>query len=336
MREFRVMRCSRKAKFLSYTTSVENKEVSFVMFKHIFFILCTSFLLNSYIFSGGLSSPNAAMYLSNLKIGQEYSLKQLLGYPFRVTYKGKYPVDLRIDLIKPSTTTADGYEPIPDLSWIQLQKTEFSLDPGETAETDIIIKIPNDESLLGKKFHVSISPTTSAPKGDKRAWLAFGVGLVCKLYLSIAPKPPTIEEIRELQKKRLSGYLDVAVSPNRIFLYDLEPNKKYDITKQFAELIKVVNTTPLDIFVDIESIPPTTRGIFLTEGQEELPNPKLLYTKPNKDKVKPDSIKSFRLFLDTKGLELGKKYLAAVKVSLRNKRLEVDHYVKVYIEMKQQ
>jgi hypothetical protein len=302
--------------------------------KHIFFILCTSFLLNSYIFSGGLSSPNAAMYLSNLKIGQEYSLKQLLGYPFRVTYKGKYPVDLRIDLIKPSTTTAEGYEPLPDLSWIQLQKTEFSLDPGETAETDIIIKIPNDESLLGKKFHVSISPTTSAPKGDNRAWLAFAVGLVCKLYLSIAPKPPTIEEIRELQKRRLSGYLDVSVSPNRIFIYDLEPNKKYDLTKQFNEVIKIINATSQDVFVETESVLPTSRGIFLTEVQQELPQPKLLVVKPKKDKLKPDSVKSYKLFLDTKGLELDKTYIAVVKVSLKNERLDVNHYVKVYIEMK--
>jgi hypothetical protein len=304
------------------------------MFKHIFFILCTSFLLNSYIFSGGLSSPNAAMYLSNLKIGQEYSLKQLLGYPFSVTYKGKYPVDLRIDLIKPSTTTADGYEPIPDLSWIQLQKTEFSLDPGETAETDIIIKIPNDESLLGKKFHVSISPTTSAPKGDNRAWLAFAVGLVCKLYLSIAPKPPTTEEIRELQKKRLSGYLDVSVSPNRIFIYDLEPNKKYDLTKQFNEVIKIINATSQNVFVETESVLPSTRGIFLTDGQQELPKPELLVVKPKKDKLKPDSVKSYKLFLDTKGLEPDKTYLAVVKVSLKNERLDVNHYVKVYIEMK--
>jgi hypothetical protein len=274
------------------------------------------------------------MYLSNLKIGQEYSLKQLLGYPFRVTYKGKYPVDLRIDLIKPSTTTAEGYEPLPDLSWIQLQKTEFSLDPGETAETDIIIKIPNDESLLGKKFHVSISPTTSAPKGDNRAWLAFAVGLVCKLYLSIAPKPPTIEEIRELQKRRLSGYLDVSVSPNRIFIYDLEPNKKYDLTKQFNEVIKIINATSQDVFVETESVLPTSRGIFLTEGQQELPQPELLVVKPKKDKLKPDSVKSYKLFLDTKGLELDKTYLAVVKVSLKNERLDVNHYVKVYIEMK--
>jgi hypothetical protein len=304
------------------------------MFKHIFFILCTSFLLNSYIFSGGLSSPNAAMYISNLKIGQEYSLKQLLGYPFSVTYKGKFPVDLRIELIKPTTTTNDGYEPIPDLSWIQLQKTEFSLDPGETAETDIIIKIPNDESLLGKKFHVSISPATSAPKGDNRAWLAFAVGLVCKLYLSIAPKPPTTEEIRELQKKRLSGYLDVSVSPNRIFIYDLEPNKKYDLTKQFNEVIKIINATSQNVFVETESVLPSTRGIFLTDGQQELPKPELLVVKPKKDKLKPDSVKSYKLFLDTKGLEPDKTYLAVVKVSLKNERLDVNHYVKVYIEMK--
>ncbi|MDW8055587.1 MAG: hypothetical protein RMJ13_02635 [Elusimicrobiota bacterium] len=288
----------------------------------------------SHLNAGGISSPNAAMYISNLKIGQEYSLKQLLGYPFQVSYRGRFPVDLTITLEKPTTTTSDGYEPLPDLSWVQLEKSGFSLDPGETAETDIIIKIPNDEKLLGKKFHLNISPVTGPPKGDNRAGLVFAVGIVCKLYLAIAPKPPTIEEIREQQRRRLSGYLDVSVSPNRIFIYDIEPDKKYNFTKQFGEVIKVINATSQNVNVEIESIPPTERGIFLLEDQLELPQPGLLKTKPQKVKLKPDSVKSFELILDSKGLERQKKYLAVVKVRLFNERIDVNHYVKVYIETK--
>lgn len=313
-----------------------NKTSKHSFFLSQFFILSLfyfiTFSLPYFLYAGGLSSPNAAMYLLNLKIGQEYSLKQLLGYPFQVTYKGRYPVDLKINLEKPTTTTPDGYEPIPDLSWIQLQKTEFSLDPGETAETDIIIRIPNDETLLGRKFHVSISPVTSAPKGDTRAWLAFAVGLVCKLYLGIAPKPPTIEEIRELQRKRLSGYLDISVSPNRIFLYDIEPDKVYNITKQFNEVIKVINATSQKVNVELQSIPPQSRGILLAEDQEELPQVQLLSTKPKKFVLKPDSVKSFQILLNSKGLQKGKKYFAVVKVHLFNERLDVNHYVKIYIE----
>lgn len=298
----------------------------------IFLFFCF-FVLFYFLYAGGLSSPNAAMYLSNLKIGQEYSLKQLLGYPFQVTYNGRFPVDLRIDLQKPTTTSPDGYDPIPDLSWIQLQKTEFSLDPGETAETDIIIKIPNDESLLGKKFRVTLCPVTGPPKGDNRPWLAFSVGLVCTLNLAIAAKPPTVEEIRELQKRRLSGYLDVSVSPNRIFLYDIEPGKVYNITKQFKEVIKIINATSQKVNVELESISPLSRGIFLLEGQEELPQVQLLYTKPKKFVIKPDSVKSFEIILNSRNLQKGKKYLGVFKVRLYNERLDVNHYVKVYIEM---
>lgn len=295
-----------------------------------FFLL---FLLFNKLFSGGLSSPNGAMYMYNLKIGQEYSLKQLLGYPFRVTYKGKYPVDLKITLEKPTTNFGE-YEPIPDLSWVQLERSEFSLDPGETAETDVILKIPNDEKYLGKKYRVILSPATGAPKGDNRAWLAFAVGLVCTLDFTIAPKPPTEQEIREQQKRRLSGYLDVSVSPNRVFIYDIEPNKKYNLTKQFNEVIKIINATSKKVNVDIESVPPQSRGIFLLEDQQELPNPQLLYTKPKKTKLKPDSVKSFEIFLNSKDLQPNKKYLAVFKIHLFNERLDVNHYVKVYIEVR--
>ncbi|MCS7228045.1 MAG: hypothetical protein NZ839_03670 [Endomicrobia bacterium] len=291
------------------------------------------FFFSSHIFSAGLSTPNAAMYLFNLKIGQEYSLKQLLGYPFRVTYRGRFPVDLKITLEKPTTNYME-FEPIPDLSWVQLERSEFSLEPGETAETDIILKIPNDEKYLGKKYRLIISPATGAPKGDNRAWLAFAVGLVCTLDFTIAPKPPTIEEIRQQQKRRLSGYLDVSVSPNRIFVYDIEPNKKYNLTKQFNEVIKIINATSQRVNVQIESILPTAIGIFLQEDQLELPQPNLLKTKPQKTKLKPDSVKSFEIIFDSKNLESSKKYLAVFKIHLFNERLDVNHYVKVYIETK--
>ncbi|MFQ3675316.1 MAG: hypothetical protein SNJ64_02080 [Endomicrobiia bacterium] len=331
---------------------------NYKIYKNFFLLLIFWFLLISNIYSGGLSSPCGIMTLGNLKIGQEYSLKQLLGYPYNVTYKGRYPVDLKIELSKPSTTNYEGYEPIPDTSWIQLQKQDFSLDPGQTAETDIFIKIPDDESLLGKKYRVIITPYTGPPKGDPRGGLVFAVSLSCHLQFSIAPKPPTEEEIRQQRKRVLSNYVNFSVSPERIFLYDLKPNKTYNLTKEFGEVIKIINATPQDVKVSFEQIKASSIGIFLPEDTTEIEDLTLLRCVPKKFTLKKDSIKSVNLLLSTKGLEnkksvetvegesgleegnsgqvssLPKKYFTAVKVNFSNKYTEINNYVKFYIEIK--
>jgi hypothetical protein len=271
--------------------------------KNIFyFSLIWCFVFYTSIFAGGLSTPCGTMILGNLKIGQEYSLKQLLGYPYNVSYRGSFPVDLKIDVVKPSTTTPDGFEPVPDINWITLQRSEFALDPGQTAETDIFIKIPNDESLLGRKFRVIISPYTSPPKGDNRAGIVVALGLSCNLYLSIAPKPPTEEEIRQQKKRILSNYVNFSVSPERIFLYDLYPDKVYNLTKEFLEVIKVINATQQDVSVSFEKIKPSEIGIFLPEDTKEITDLTLLKCVPKKFVLKKDSIKSVELILSTKGL----------------------------------
>lgn len=330
-------------------------EINFSRLKNNFirinFLLFMFFVAD--IYSGGLSTTCGMMTLGNLKIGQEYSLKQLLGYPYNVTYKGSYPVDLKIEVVKPDTTTADGFEPIPDISWLRLQREEFALDPGETANTDIIISIPNDENLLGKKFRVIISPYTSAPKGDTRAGLVFALGLSCNLYLSIAPKPPTEEEIRQQKKRLLSNYMNYSVSPERIFLYDLLPNKVYNLTKEFGEVIKIINATTQDVMVSIEQIKGSQIGIFLPdENTFEIEDMTLLKAIPKKFNLKKDSIKSLNLTLSTKGLVPKKvnqdnensqqvenetthtKYFTVLKVNFENKYTSLNNYVKFYIEIR--
>lgn len=317
------------------------------MKKFLFFVFVFCY---STLFSGGLSTTCGMMMLGNLKIGQEYSLRQLLGYNFNVHYRGKYPVDIKIETMAPSTTTPDGFEPIPDINWIRVQKEFFSLDPGERGETDIIIKIPNDESLLGRKFRAIITPQTSPPKGGNLGGVVFSLGISCNLFLSIAPKPPTEEEIREQRKRFLSNEVNFSISPERIFLYDIEPEKVYDLSKEFGEIIKVINATRKKVNVKLEVISAQQVGIFSPEGFEEVKNLSAIKLSPKKFTLPEDSIKSVKITLSTKkwqenkkeileesnttSSESKKKYFMVVKVNLQNEFVDINNYVKFYIIMK--
>lgn len=229
-------------------------------------------IVSEVVFAGGLSSPNASMYLGNLKIGQTYSLEKSMGMPFRATYKDRAIGGIYIGLQNATTTTADGFEPIPDIGWIKIIKDYFTVDPGEEVKTDILITIPNDEKYLGKKYVLDIRPETTAPRTG-RGELVIGAGLLCRLRLEIAAKPPTAEEIRQLKKQALSGEMNVVVSPERIFLTGVPAGEKIDLKKKYNETLKIINSTEYKTNAIIKSVPVKTTGLFVPEGYKEADNP---------------------------------------------------------------
>lgn len=301
------------------------------MKKNILFLV--SLLLSIEVFAAGLSSPTTHIVLSNLKIGQQYSLRQLLGYPFTVHYKGTAQADMKIDLIKPSTTSPDGYEPIPDISWISLTKDTFSLDPGEAAETDVIINIPNDEKYLGKNYNVVIIPAIGAPK-DATGSLVTGVAIVANMRLSIAAKPPTEQELRQLRKQRLGGNINVMFTPERIFLYDVPLGKKTDIKKELNEVLKVVNSTDFKINILTESISPSAAGITPPEGYTQAPNIDFLIVGKKNFTVQPNAIKEIPLYIKLPNKEeyRGKKFYFILRSIAKSTIMEAQYHTKIYVE----
>jgi hypothetical protein len=139
-------------------------------------LVCT---LTSSLWAKGLSTGFSEVTLEELKVGREYSTREVAGLPLVVVNTGKEPIDLKIELLMPEPTELkEGYKPIPDLGWIRLEETEFrNIQPKEAAETDVHISIPDDDTYRGKKYQVFIwSHTVGA---------AIGVGLKSKLLFMI-------------------------------------------------------------------------------------------------------------------------------------------------------
>jgi len=290
---------------------------------------------NHCLYAAGLSSPNASMYLGNLKIGQTYSLRQLLGYPFKATYKGRSMADLSISVIALSTATSDGYEPIPSNDWIEIERSHFSLDPGQTAETDILIKIPDDTAHLDKKYIVIIQPQSGAPRASG-AGIVFGTALRCQLRLDIAALPPTPDEIRQLRRLRHGQSVGVVVSPERIFVNEIEAGKKIDVKKTFGDVIKIVNSSDFDVEAVIESADPAKFGMFAPSGYETAPDHKWLVPAKRKIKIQKNRIAEAPVTINIpSGPEHeGKSYYFAIAVTVKSPIREVNHLVRFFVDMK--
>lgn len=290
------------------------------------------FLFVSFIFPAGLTSPTASIYLSNLKIGQSYSLQKLAGFKFKVSYRGKKTARVKIHLSKPKKNRGQ-YYPIPNLDWIKLERNDFRLEPGETASTDIIVSIPDDENHLGKNYYVELIPEALPIWGG--GGIAMSVALLCRFNFSIAPKPPTKEE-RMLATEGLAERLKVLISPEIFFLHDLDVGKKVSLEKRFKKSLKIINSTDQKIKVHIQLVNPSKYGFKPPKNYQVITSNEILFTRKKTIFVKPDKIKKIKVFFNFPQKEAGKKFYSLLRLEIFSPRLHLHRFVKFYISTKSQ
>jgi len=131
------------------------------------------------LFAGGLSTSFGEVKVANLKIGQEHSMEETADFPLVVCNTSDEVIELKMEALYPKDAELkDGYQPIPDINWIVLEQDYFVLDPGDEAKTDVIIKIPDDNVLSGRKYQVYLWSHTIGR--------SLGVGLKSRLLFTVA------------------------------------------------------------------------------------------------------------------------------------------------------
>lgn len=152
--------------------------------------LCIYFLfIIFYQYSNGigLATTFGEIKLTDLKIGCTYLIES-----FRVTNTSSKPVTIKINVASPDIAQLkSGYEPIPDTSWIKLEKDKFeNVLPGHSIDTDIFVVIPQSTSLLGKKYQAYLySYIEPVP-----LMAVVTVGLNTRLLLEINSELPKVEK----------------------------------------------------------------------------------------------------------------------------------------------
>lgn len=144
-------------------------------------------MLYQYSNGVGLATTFGEITLTDLKIGCTYSIKA-----FGVTNTGSKPVTIKIDVASPHVTQLkSGYEAIPDVNWIKLEKSRFeNVSPGHSIETDIFVVIPESTFFLGKKYQAYLySYIDPAP-----LMAVVTVGLNTRLLLEISDELPKVEK----------------------------------------------------------------------------------------------------------------------------------------------
>lgn len=278
----------------------------------------------------GLRTRFAEVTVSNLKIGKTYSLADTVNFPLRVANLESFPVDLSMRPIIPTDEELKaGYERIPDAGWISLQRTSFTVPGNMEAVTDVIINIPNDESLLGRRFCAYINTQTENKS-------AMGVGLKSRLLLEISSQKPTDEELKaKFVQKRLAN-LNFHLSPMEAVITNVTPGRSEKATDAGKDIV-LVNPNAEQYTFRVQPVPVWETSISVPPGFAAATDPKWLKIKNPIIKMKPYSMQPLRLFIEIPpgDLHKGKRYMLILRAEIMEQDIPAYAFMKIFVDTKQ-
>lgn len=276
----------------------------------------------------GLRTPFGEVVVRNLKIGQTYSMYKLVNLPLRLVNTGDSEVDIRIDSILPSPgELKSGYEAVTSTSWVRVERSSFTLGPNREAASDVIISIPNDPSLLGRRFQANIWSRTVGGRGR------YGVGLQSRLLLHVDSTPPSDEELKKKFVDDRVADLDFTILPINAAIGDVPLGRKIDLRHERKISIKLINPNDRVLNFRVRSIPVWESLITPTDGFEGAADPKWLTPESGVVKVEGDSIANTSLSLDIpdEPRNRGKKLLFIVSFDLLEQKIPTHVYYRLFV-----
>jgi len=278
--------------------------------------------------AGGLSTQLGEVVVENLKIGHTYSLKDLANLPLIVTNNCDNKVDLKMEVLAPEfSELRNNSEPIPDPSWIRVDKDFFELSPGEKAISDITISIPNDEEYFGKKYQAMIWSHTVGGKGFVLAY-----GLKTGVIFTIDTTREAEEDTTTFTKANLSFNL----SPEEIYLENIKTGKLYDVWKMNSLTLKIINSSDQKATYKLKSLNAKNSCATLTKGYEDAPDASFLKFSEEEFTVSPYGTKEIKMYLDfpRKKEYRGRKYMFVIYASIPDQKVVAGVYSRLYASVK--
>ncbi|MFB0526061.1 MAG: hypothetical protein ACETVO_01155 [bacterium] len=272
--------------------------------------------------TAGISTDFTEVVVRNLSIGKNYIIGQKVNRQLRVRNKGKDPIELKMEVLVPSKSELkEGYESIPDVSWIELEKEQFSVEPSKFAVTDVIITIPGDKKYLGKKYQAYIWSHTGG-KGS----LPIALGLKSRLLLEISGKERDFSQ-------EFAGRFDFAVFPDEIILEHVKIDEVYDIKKVVGKILEVKNLSPYLHTYEIRSISAKRAGVRVEKGYEDCPDPDFLTFDKSEFGLERKKKSKVKMYLNFPKKEeyAGRKYMFVIRIRLVKEEFLLNRYLKLYV-----
>lgn len=242
-------------------------------------------LVSNAAWSAGLTANFGEVVVDGLRIGYPFSMSERAHLPYIVSNPGLEEIDVKIEVkAPPADKVKKGYEPIPDVSWVKLEKNSFLIKPYGSVSTDVILDIPKDKNLIGRKFEVSLFPYTlqGILRIQVQSNILFTVSNLTEAY-------PTF-----LGSKQLKGMATFELAPAEIRLDGAALGAKVAV----GQALKITNTTGQTCNFYLNTIPFKGYNAETKAGFQETPNPKFLSFSEDIVTLKPNESKEVKLYVN--------------------------------------
>ncbi|MCS7151211.1 MAG: hypothetical protein NZ928_02345 [Endomicrobia bacterium] len=268
----------------------------------------------------GISTEFNNIFIENLQIGSQYNLTVLTNLPFKAKNTSEKKVKLKVQPVIPSEVSLkEGFEVIPSTDWVEIINPEAWVNPGEYISSDVVIKIPNNTSLLGRKFQVNIWCYVVEVESFK-SLLAVTPGVEGRLLFSITHR-----------------VLTTKIKPVDIN-FELNPKEIYAMissTSSYVCEFEIKNNSRRSFIYYLRQVEPEDVNIVVKTKYDRLPINKLELV-PSEIKIKGGSSKNVVVMLkDFEGIDLQNKYFAVIEVQVLGKGISAAKYVKIFLNRMQ-
>jgi hypothetical protein len=285
--------------------------------------------------AGGIRTDFGDVLIEILGIGQTYNLRDLAGTPLKVTNTGASTINLVLDVQIPKDSFITplrkeaGFHPIPSIDWVTLSQSQFLVPAGESAYTDVIIKIPNDPALYGKKFQASIYSRTIGTN-----FLQLGVW--SHLQMTIVPSPEAQAEMERNRKHGIVGNMDYTLLPDKLVILNIPLGRPVDVKKELKKTMMLANSGSDPIRLRLKVVQVGGSPLSLQSGYEEPAD--LNWLKIASPEVEVDGASfadpGLTLTLPNDPKLHGKKLMFIVKVEPADPEVVgVTYYGKIYVDI---
>jgi hypothetical protein len=219
----------------------------------------------------------------------------------------------------------EGAEPIPDASWITPARDSFALPAGKDGGADFYVSIPNDKSLLGRKFQVNFVAQT-AGEGQ---FVQLGMG--GRAFLTVYDKP--VEWSNQEKKDKMFG-VQFRPDPRGLRADNVPLGRKTPFKKLSGTrwLVRNDGDYPAKVSVRVAAYEETET--VLPAGCEPGPDPeKVLKLSTRKIVIPPHGAKEIKgsILLPDVGGYKNKKYMYFIAVENQDKRAPVTKYGGLFV-----
>jgi|GEM_PF-3287102 len=300
------------------------------MSKKMLFIGLWLSLGSCWLMATTLTTNLAEVHLENLPIGGVYDVGQIASMPFWVGYSGEGQITVKIvPLVPGQQELRSGYEPLPDVNWLRLDKETLTINAGEQAPLNLLVSIPYDEKYRGKSYQgIVLIQSVGMPSSG----LGIGLGIKGKVFLKIADNLP---DKSNLGKKRQSNLArGVIVIPDKVYLDDIPKDRPVDLRSLTGEQIKILNATEEPVKITGSIVEPEKFGIVYPGEYQRLTDQTTIKVFPEKMTIKPDGVKNLNVRVHLPKDIPGSKFFGVIKLRIESKKLEIDKFVNVYITTK--